>query len=137
MSPAGSSDGTIFQAPTPLYQRTGAIAQGGFDDSDVKKTTLVAYTHRPTAPDFLDHSSSLRNPENIIICSNFDDLLDLLEIDAVTEIIFDASVSTHEVSYITRWARIFKPSLRGVHHSIASNPSHAAFFSSQKSAPTV
>jgi hypothetical protein len=139
MSPTGSQDGTFFQDPTPLPlpYRAGATAQWETGDSDVKKTTLVAYTHRPSTPDFLNHTSSLCDSENIVICSNFDDLLDLLEVDAVAEIVFDSSVSSHEVNYITRWARIFKPSLRGIYSPPASSPSHAAFFSSQQTAPTV
>ena len=50
-------------------------------------------------------------PTNVVCCSNFDDLLLLLEDDKIESIWFDTSISSHEKSYVTGWARIFRPDL--------------------------
>jgi hypothetical protein len=135
MSPTGSFDGTISQSTafSLFYSGAESVALAEENPDSVKNATLVAYTHRPNATAFQSDTAAHSSTNNMVVCTNFDDLLNLLEVDAVEEIMFDSSVSAHEVSYITRWARIFKPSLR----SIRTSPHSPAIFSSQHSLPTV
>jgi hypothetical protein len=52
-----------------------------------------------------------------------------MEQDLVSEIIFDTSVGSQEMDYLSRWAKIFKPSVRCSRPAAREN---AAFFSGQQ-----
>lgn len=66
----------------------------------------------------------------IELCDNFDTLLTLLEDDCVDGIVFDRSVAQQEIQYISRWANIFKPSIRCYEIGTNRRRGNAAFIAS-------
>ncbi len=77
------------------------------------RPVVVLYTHAQPTPRV--HSFTWPEPAETVLCSDFDNLLSLLEVDAVDAIVFDSSVNSHERNYITRWTRIFRPELHCQH----------------------
>lgn len=61
------------------------------------------------------HGDSDSSPTHVqtahMVCRSLEELLTYLESDLVESLWFDESVTAQERSYITGWARIFRPSL--------------------------
>ena len=97
-----------------------------------QKSSYVFYSHKKDGKEFsnLENNPAFDSFGEIVLCSDFDDLLNLLEVDAVEGIVFDQSVGLQEVNYLTRWARIFKPALKCLQYQISRRSPNAAFFSS-------
>ncbi len=110
MEPAGSPSTASTQNPRPPFIRNAAEAFP--DDTDVNFSTCVFYCQKRKLHSNFQLEESLGAGSEIIRCDDFDELLNLLETDVITEIVFDSSVGRQEVQYITRWAHIFKPEIR-------------------------
>ena len=67
----------------------------------------VLFTHVPRKAVDRDASGLSSFTE----CRSLEDLLFLLERDAVDSLVFDESIPDHERVHISGWARIFKPAL--------------------------
>ncbi len=134
MNPEGSLCNSHSCTPTSdpeLYRHTAETLRPD-ESSNVKKSSYVFYSHKKDGKEFsnLENNPAFDSFGEIVLCSDFDDLLNLLEVDAVEGIVFDQSVGLQEVNYLTRWARIFKPALKCLQYQISRRSPNAAFFSS-------
>jgi hypothetical protein len=127
MEPAGSPSTASTPNLRPAFIRNAAEALS--DDTDVNFSTCVFYIQKGRTSFNFQLEESLAEKGEVLRCDDFDDLLDLLETDVITEIIFDSSVSRQEVQYITRWAHIFKPA---IHCSGCGTPGYSAFIASSQ-----
>lgn len=104
-----ASQATIFDESvsndTDLIQRASATTDHLAQQDQEPERFAVLYSHEVgTNPPSLALRPNIR-------CSNFEELLYLLEDDRVGSIWFDETVNSHEKSYIAGWARIFRPDL--------------------------
>ncbi len=105
-----------------------AAASTPFDSLSQDEDTVsdvMFYTH---APYDLAACVALGKPAPLV-CSSLDDLMSYMELDLVSEIVFDSGVSAQEMNYLSRWAKIFKPSVRCSRSAPRQN---TAFFSGQQ-----
>lgn len=65
----------------------------------------IIYSHKKIARQHLDEIQAHEH------CSSFDELLAFLETDFLKSIWFDSSVTQQERTYITGWAKIFRPEI--------------------------
>lgn len=79
--------------------------QFGIEDLPQIERFSILYTHAP------DDSGLLEVPNGQLTCRSLEELLSYLESDLVDALWFDDTISTQERTYITGWARIFRPSV--------------------------
>ena len=73
----------------------------------------VLFTHGPRKP--VDRDAS--GLSSLSECRSLEDLLLLLERDAIDSLVFDESILEHERAHVSGWARIFKPTLTCESHA--------------------
>lgn len=76
------------------------------DSTTTRQHFKVTYTHKKT------NETQVKDGDHAIECTTFDELLDLLELDLVETLWFDETVNQQERTYITGWAKIFRPDLK-------------------------
>jgi hypothetical protein len=104
-------DSSYEMASAVQHQTTESNTSDAFSQPTlISADCIVYYSHQPdTEKNHIEKWNV--NQTSLILCASVDELLLLLESDAIEQIVFGPSVSLHERTYISRWARIFKPSL--------------------------
>ena len=94
-----------FQSASKQHSTTGALSPIEQQYSEEDQRVAVVYSHKP------ESKRTDQKHQHDAYCSNFEELLLLLESDKIATIWFDDSVNPHERAYITGWARIFRPDI--------------------------
>ena len=100
-SHTGSNNKSRFRSQVIVEGHPTRLANE--DSSSEADRISILYTHAD------DNSGLNLVPNGGAICRSLEELLSYLESDLVEAMWFDDSVSAQERSYITGWARIFRP----------------------------